>query len=122
MSTLATLPLSTPLADRSTPAPVNLVFDMAAMVLRSTFRCAPNQSYFWCLWKSEIWNARNSAASDLSPIQRGRKGRDQSDRAIGRNGAQILIPQIDASDKRRELFCGRRSLRPPTFPAATAVK
>lgn len=38
--------------------------------------------------------------SDLSPIQRSlcvvRKGRDRSDRAIGRNSAQILISQIIA--------------------------
>ena len=37
---------------------------------------------------------------DLSPIQRGlrigRKGPDQSDRAIGHNGEQILISEIVA--------------------------
>jgi hypothetical protein len=53
---------------------------------------------------------------DLSPIQRslriGRKGLDQSDRAIGCNGVQILIPEIAASDKRRKPFRGRRYFRP----------
>jgi hypothetical protein len=38
---------------------------------------------------------------DLSPIQRslcgGKKGSDQSDRAIGHNSEQILIPEVAAA-------------------------
>jgi Ion channel len=44
---------------------------------------------------------------DFSPIQRGprlgRKGADRTDRTIGHNGEQILIPEIIAAAKRREL-------------------
>jgi hypothetical protein len=53
---------------------------------------------------------------DLSPIQRvvriGRKGADQSDRTIGRNGEQILIHEIVAAAKVASLrrFTPHRSL------------
>ena len=52
---------------------------------------------------------------DLSPIQRGlrigRKGADRSDRTIGHNGEQILIPEIVAVAKRREPTLFRRALQ-----------
>jgi hypothetical protein len=65
---------------------------------------------------------------DLSPIQRGlrigRKGADQSDRTIGHNGEQILIPEIVAAAKRRELapFRPRRSLPDRYLPGGVNGK
>jgi hypothetical protein len=66
---------------------------------------------------------------DLLPIQRGfrigREGADQSDRAIGHNGEQILIFEIAVAAKRRELAPSRQRRSFPggaTFPEASTVK
>jgi hypothetical protein len=65
---------------------------------------------------------------DLSPIQRGlrigRKGADQSDRTIGRNGEQILIPEIVAAAKVASLrrFAPRRSLPDRYLPGGVNGK
>ena len=65
---------------------------------------------------------------DLSPIQRGlrigRKGADRSDRTIGHNGEQILIPEIVAAAKGRELAPFRPAplLARPLFPGGVNGK